>query len=201
MAIAIGGSTIIGVGVILMKLIPLSQFKNCKNKKLNLFAQIDDEDFEKVNKFKWQVSIHKFTNYASRSEIINGRNRTIQLHRYLMDVLDSNILIDHADHNGLNCQKNNLRKCTHSQNSANQRSRKNSSSKYLGVYFFKSRNKWVAQIEVNKRGKNLGYFINETDAALAYNEAAKKYHGEFANLNIVSSTVANSEELNKKLGL
>lgn len=45
--------------------------------------------------------------------------------------------------------------------------------------------KWVAQIRYNKTRKWLGTFNSETDAAIAYNEAAKIYHGEFANLNTI----------------
>jgi len=53
--------------------------------------------------------------------------------------------------------------------------------KYLGVSY--NRKYIRAKISVNGKNINLGYFKTEIDAAIAYNEAAIKYHGEFANLN------------------
>ena len=40
-------------------------------------------------------------------------------------------------------------------------------------------------ISVNNKTVTVGQYANEIDAAKAYNEAAIKYHGEFANLNII----------------
>lgn len=42
---------------------------------------------------------------------------------------------------------------------------------------------WIATIKVKQKIKRLGAFRVESDAALAYNKAALKYHKEFANLN------------------
>jgi hypothetical protein len=56
-------------------------------------------------------------------------------------------------------------------------------SGYKGVYFNKRDSNWRARIQLNKKEIHIGCYINIKDAARAYNEAALKYHGEFANLN------------------
>ena len=49
----------------------------------------------------------------------------------------------------------------------------------------KTGNKWVSKIEINKTVHYLGLFYDLKEAAKAYNEAAIKFHGEFAKLNVI----------------
>ena len=146
-------------------------------------ALVDDEDFEYLNQFKWYAGKSINTFYACRRL---GKTE-IRMHREIMKTqLENNIgkLIDHKDGNGLNNQKNNLRTCTISENNKNRHTINNSSG-YLGVSLSKRRKKWLAQIKNNKKVIYLGYFKDKKDAAKAYNEAAIKYHGEFASPNII----------------
>jgi hypothetical protein len=150
---------------------------------------VDDEDFNYLNQWKWYAHNRRNKYYAARSNWIKieGKNycETISLHRVLLNVIDKSIFIDHKDGNSLNNQKTNLRIATTSQNNRNAISRKNSSSKYLGVSFRKDCGKWRGIISHNKKNYSLGTFINEVDAAVAYNNKAILLHGEFAKLNII----------------
>ena len=94
-------------------------------------------------------------------------------------------IIDHIDRNKLNNSIDNLRAATPSGNSSNCRSAKNSSSKYLGIYWHKASGKWMAKIKFNKVSQYLGIYHCEKEAARAYNKAAAEHFGEFANLNII----------------
>lgn len=151
---------------------------------------VDDEDFEELNKFKWHVKHHRNTIYAVRTEWIlggNGKQKHFKMHRVILGITNPKELIDHKNHNGLDNQKNNLRICNGSENQKNRLSRKNSTSKYLGVSL--SDNVWIATIKYGDKTRYLGRFekTNEGEvmAAKKYNEFAKIYHGEFANLNNV----------------
>lgn len=143
---------------------------------------VDDEDYEFLNQWKWCAAKSKSgLFYAVRKFRTDGNQTTILMHRVIMGVLDKKVLVDHQDMDGLNNQRYNLRIATYSQNNANRSSRKDSSSKYLGVDRHKG--KWRVKIGKNGKCYHVGMFSNEDDAALAYNEAALKHHGEFANLN------------------
>jgi hypothetical protein len=63
---------------------------------------------------------------------------------------------------------------------------KNNTSGYKGVDWHPQTQKWRASITINRQRKSLGLFHKKEDAALAYNESAPIYHGEFARLNIIA---------------
>ncbi len=157
-----------------MKRIPLTQGK---------VALIDDEDYAIVNLFKWFAHKRRYTFYATTTITIGSKRTTLLMHRLIMS-LKSNEQGDHKDHNGLNNQKSNLRLCTHSQNQWNQQTRTNTTSKYKGIFWKKSCNKWCAQIHFNDKVFHLGVFKNEKKAAKAYDEKALELFGEFACLNL-----------------
>ncbi len=163
-----------------MKLIPLTQGK---------FAQVDDEDFEELNKYKWFAFQDGHNCYARRNVYLpNGKRSNVSMHREIMKCKrNDGILIDHEDRHGLNCQKYNLRKSTKAQNNSNRRSSKNGTSKYLGVHLCKESSKWKATIKSNKKVITIGRFFSESEAAIAYNKKAKELHGEYANLNIINA--------------
>ena len=144
---------------------------------------VDDEDFKWLNKYNWHIRSN-IKKYASTCVKINNEWKQKSMHRLIMKEPDG-MQIDHIDRNKLNNQKCNLRIVTHSQNNMNKEGRKNSSSKFKGITWDKSRNKWQAQIVINKEYIYLGRFNNEINAAKAYNKAAIELFGEYACLNEV----------------
>jgi hypothetical protein len=144
-------------------------------------ALVDNEDFEYLNQWKWQAFITQAGLYVSRIVYDNGKRIRIYMHRAIMKLSLGVQFIDHVDHNGLNNQKSNLRICTSSQNQGNRKIGTHS-SKYKGV-FLKNKRYIISQIKIKGKCIYLGTFKTEEAAARAYDAEAKKYHGEFANLN------------------
>lgn len=144
-------------------------------------VMVDESDFDNLNKFKWSIEKHRYTFYVSR---VFGKTRR-RMHRDILGVYNPKILVDHKDGNGLNNQRKNLRLCNNSQNLSNSKSRINSSSKFIGVSWIESRKIWEVKICKSGIKKLIGRFKNETDAAIAYNKAAKEVHGEFAKTNLI----------------
>jgi hypothetical protein len=105
------------------------------------------------------------------------------MHRQILNAPDS-LIVDHINGNGLDNRKANIRTATYTQNSCNRKkANKDTWSQYKGVTFNAKRKKWKARIQVHGRKIYLGSFNAETNAAKAYDKAAKKYHKEFAALN------------------
>ena len=95
---------------------------------------------------------------------------------------------DHADGNGLNNQRANLRAASASQNAMNIDNRNLSkpaaiSSHFKGVHFDRAAKKWYARIAKDGKRIHLGLFREEVDAATAYNFKAYELFGEFARFN------------------
>jgi len=149
------------------RFIPLTKGQN---------AIVDVEDFEQMNQWNWCAHWNERsqTFYATRN---NGRD--VKMHRVILGCKKGEE-VDHINHNGLDNRKSNLRKCSSSQNSCNRRMRKDNTSGIKGVYWYKLRAQWKAQIQVNGKNKHLGFFSSKEEAAQIYSEAAKKLHGEFA---------------------
>jgi hypothetical protein len=158
-----------------------------KSKKHGSFkVMIDMEYLELLKKHNWYVNKYKNGFYIISHFIQNNKRTLIMLHREIMKcTLGDGLIVDHINNNTLDNRKENLRLVTKLQNNQNRSTSKNSTSKYLGVFYHKIAKKWGACIKINKKAKHLGLFINEIDAAKAYNEAAKNNHKEYANLNII----------------
>lgn len=151
---------------------------------------IDDEDYERINQFKWYASEMSKSFYALRnSHQINYVRKSIYMHREILQLDDDNLLVDHINHNTLDNRKLNLRVCAKAENNRNRESHVGSHSKFKGVYHYsrgKSDFHFLSIICHNYKDYYLGLFKTEIEAALAYNEKAKELFGEFANLNQVS---------------
>jgi len=90
--------------------------------------------------------------------------------------------LDHVNGNRADNRLTNLREASRSENCWNSRKSKNNTSGFKGVFWSVARGKWYAQILVDYRTHNLGYFPTAEAAATAYAEAAARLHGKFANL-------------------
>ena len=147
-------------------------------------ALVDDEDFERLSKWKWRVVEYFRSKYALRYGIKDGKSQTILMHRDIMEA-GKGVCVDHKDKDGLNNQKENMRFSTVAQSQYGRRLNRNSTTGYKGVYWAKVKKRFIAQIYKNGERVHLGCFVEVIDAAEAYNQAAMLFFGEFARLNII----------------
>lgn len=155
-----------------MKQIVLSSGKTCL---------VSDEDYDYLCQWAWS------TNSTGRLTRCSDSEGCVLMHvevvRRMGLKIECGFEVDHEDRNYLNNQRSNLRLATKSQNQANSNLRIDSTSGYKGVTWHVRIMRWQAKIQVRKTRIFLGYFKTPEEAARAYDKAAKRYFGEFANLN------------------
>lgn len=155
-----------------MRIIQLTQGKE---------AILDDEDYDRVSKYKWHYAHYPGGGYAKTNNKGN-KPALLRMHRIVLNA-KSGELIDHINGNTLDNRKENLRIVNQSQNMMNTRLRSTNTSGYKGVCYDKRWKNWLAHIWKDGEQIYLGCFKDKKLAAKAYNEAAKEYHGEYAKLN------------------
>ncbi len=136
--------------------------------------------------------IEEVTRHSSNWHLTNGGypiahskifKKMMLLHRIVFeDDIAPGFEIDHIDGNKLDARKSNLRLVTKSDNIRNRtvktRAGKKVSSRFPGVSWRKVNRKWHAQIRIEGKVKNLGYFTSEIAAAKTYRRAMKRVFPE-----------------------
>ena len=150
------------------------------------FALVDNEDRRLVAGYSWSIfdpelEGRRQTAYARTQIRRDGRAVAIYMHQ----LLTGWPMTDHINHDGLDNRRSNLRPVTPAQSAANRRPQIGSSSTYKGVQWNTRGRKWSAVINVAGRRQYLGLFVDEEEAALAYNTAALEAYGDYAWLNPV----------------
>jgi hypothetical protein len=138
------------------------------------YTKIDEEDFDKVNKYKWNLSIY---GYAQGS-------KAARLHRFILDAKKGDV-VDHINGDKLDNRKSNLRIVSHSQNAQNRKKKEECSSNYIGVWLDKKsmNKKWICSVRTNDSSKKSFAFEKEDHAAYWYDQLALKYYGKDARIN------------------
>lgn len=139
----------------------------------NHTALIDDEDFESINKHRWNIHKYEIKQklkdqkiqykfYAQTCIKINRKRHLITMHQIIMGKVEKGFVIDHIDGNSLNNTRTNLRIVTIQKNNQNKKPK----NTYLGVCFSKKTKKF----QCSALAQSIGRFIDEKTAAIEYDK-------------------------------
>lgn len=160
-------------------------------------AWVDADDYDALSAFNWSIcpgEPHRGPHYAVRRINPEGRyakSVCVRMHRVVM----GDTLVDHKEHRDsirvVDNRKSNLRPATADENARNTRKIKVGASQYKGVTQTGRQGQfWQARIRVNGANRELGCYPSPERAALAYDEAAIRYYGDFAWTNFPRETQA-----------
>ena len=152
-----------------------------------LKVKIDREDVKRVSAHSWRVTFGTTGRKRVVTSIRGPKGvRSLTLGKFLMKPSKGKQVYPRRFNEELDYRKNNLIVCTLKERQRLlPKNRTDASSTFRGVSRDKASGKWRASIEVDGHSINLGQFKIESEAALAYNKAAKKYFGSLAYQNQV----------------
>jgi hypothetical protein len=144
---------------------------------------VDEEDYRVHAKYRWFLDSGGYAamNIYPIDDNGNKVHKIVTMHRLIIDPPDG-FQVDHRDRNRLNNRRSNLRVATHAQNMLNKSKYKSNTSGITGVKWHKREQKWWSEICFQGKNRWLGYFSSKEEASKAYQQAHKKYFGEFASI-------------------
>jgi hypothetical protein len=128
------------------------------------FAKIDDDDFERISKWKWHVNGNR--GYA----VSDIRGRKTYMHRLIMRARKFQ-MVDHINFNTLDNRKINLRRCVPWENSAHRRV----SAKGIRL----KKGKWDVRIYHRGDAIYVGRYVDEKIALIVFDAIERVLRKEF----------------------
>jgi hypothetical protein len=118
----------------------------------------------------WYAHYSKCTksHYVLGHDYINGKRKTVRLHRHLLYVSDPKILVDHVNHDTLDNADENINIVNYAENAQNHECKGYSQDPRSGNF--------QARIRTNGELILLGTFDTPDKARQAYLDAKKQYH-------------------------
>ena len=154
------------------------------------YVLFDETDFDMISQYQWGIDTKGYVTARKQK-----RGIALYMHRLILGLTKRQDEVDHKNHIRTDNRRCNIRVATRQENARNSTPR--GECKYLGVTYqtcrFISKKTGEPMVyryikaKINYEGRllHLGTFKTEEDAAHAYNVAATKYYGEFANLNVL----------------
>ncbi len=133
---------------------------------------IDTDDLLDVQRYSWCFNKQGYP-------VAHTADKIIRLSRYLLNVQDDNLVVDHINGNPADNRRSNLRICTAKENSRNTGVSKNNKSGYLGIRITPNK-RYEARICVNRKSIHIGTYDTLDEALSARCEAEIDYFGEYA---------------------
>ena len=132
----------------------------------------DLEDYDKIKDYCWNI-------HDGYIEARGKNNKTIKMHRLIMDCNEYSVKVDHIFHKTNDNRKSQLRICDNQENCMNHKIHKNNTSGKSGISYRKDTNKWRVRLWFNGKCYNLGNFTDYDEAVRVRNEKEIELFKEF----------------------
>ena len=116
----------------------------------------DLEDYDKIKDYCWHT---KTDGYIASNTFNTTKRKTVLLHNLIKQ---TDLFVDHKNHNKADNRKLNLRIVTNSQNCMNHKLKSNNTSGVTGVCWDKKSQKWHSRICANNKEISLGFYDDFT---------------------------------------
>lgn len=126
----------------------------------------------------WSLRRHRNTHYLQRKQ----GGKTLHFHREVIAAPEG-VLVDHANGNGLDNRRSNLRDATRVQNNWNRAAQRDKSTGFMGVSLHPHSGMYRARMRLTSGRELCSYHSEAVEAARARDAMAAEARGAFACLN------------------